>query len=97
MTRADNPIYSFDESKTLFALASGDGRVRLFNVAQQRLISDITQAVRPQSHGATPIYSCISWGTGVSVTDKVLMTVIAFLELYSSFPLFCRRLVRNSS
>ena len=63
---------AFDSMNSELAMATGDGRVRLFNVIQQRLSADITQTLSSASGGrvATEIYSCMAWGGGGKVSFK---------------------------
>lgn len=65
LTGIDAGVLAFDASQSTLAIATGDGRVRLFNVTQQRLSADITQELSVASGGkvATEVYSCIAWGT----------------------------------
>lgn len=61
---------AFDASHAELAVASGDGRVKLFSTAQQTLNADITQTLSTAMVGPgnapTEIYSCLEWGPKVS-------------------------------
>lgn len=62
-TGVDTAVLSFDASGTEFATALPDGRVRLFNVSEQKLIGDITQSLVSRAAADVPqIYSCMAWG-----------------------------------
>lgn len=62
-TGVDTAVVSFDASATEFATALPDGRVRLFNVSEQKLIADITQSLASRAATDSPqIYSCMAWG-----------------------------------
>jgi hypothetical protein len=67
LTGIDAAVLAFDASQSTLAIATGDGRIRLFNVTQQRLSADITQELSVSSGGqvATEVYSCIAWGSKV--------------------------------
>lgn len=67
MTGVSDSITSFNNSRSLLAVATGDGRVKLFNAAQQRLAADITQNLNGNTSitAATTIYSSLSWGPEV--------------------------------
>ena len=64
LTGVESAVLAFDAVQSELAIATGDGRVRLFSVAQQRLTADITQALTAAagSQVATEIYSCMAWG-----------------------------------
>jgi len=74
LSGVDAPVLSFDASQSTLAIATGDGRIRLFNVTQQRLIADITQELSIASGGkvATEVYSCIAWGIKVRENEEAL-------------------------
>jgi len=66
----DAALMTFDAAQSELAVATGDGRVKLFSTAQQRLTADITQILSVSTSGpgsvATEIYSCMAWGPKVS-------------------------------
>ena len=68
VTGVESPLLAFDAQRSELAIVTGDGRVRLFNVVQQRLNADIT----PQLSGpvATEIYSCLCWGASAPTKSK---------------------------
>ena len=67
MGSLDGPLTAFNASLSEMALASGDGRVKLFSTSLQRLTADITQALARGAApgGAAELYSCIAWGAKV--------------------------------
>ena len=65
----DAAVMAFDASHSELAMATGDGRVKLFSTSQHRLAADITQTLAASTSGpggvATEIYSCLAWGPKV--------------------------------
>lgn len=68
LTGIESAVLAFDAVQSELAIATGDGRVRLFAVNQQRLTADITQELSTAVGGkvATEVYSCMAWGGKVS-------------------------------
>lgn len=64
LTGIESAVLAFDAVQSELAIATGDGRVRLFAVNQQRLTADITQELTAAVGGkvATEVYSCMAWG-----------------------------------
>ena len=81
LTGIDAAVLAFDASQSTLAIATGDGRIRLFNVTQQRLSADITQELSVASGGqvATEVYTCMAWGS--KVRTQIINT--NFLQSYS--------------
>ncbi len=57
----------FDASTSELAAATGDGRVKIYSVAQQRLAADITQTLRGKATAgpSAEVYQSIEWGAQV--------------------------------
>lgn len=71
LTGVDAPIMAFDASHLNMAIASSDGRVKLFSVAQQRLTADLTQELAGKGASlGSEIYTCIAWGAKASASCK---------------------------
>jgi hypothetical protein len=65
----DAAVMAFDAAQSELAMSTGDGRVKLFSTAHQRLTADITQTLSAATSGpgsvATEIYSSMAWGPKV--------------------------------
>jgi U3 small nucleolar RNA-associated protein 5 len=64
LTGVDAPIAAFDAARSQLAVATADGRVRLFSVARGRLDADATAALAGAAAAAGPgdVYSALAWG-----------------------------------
>lgn len=73
LTGIDAPIFRFSSDLSDLAVATGDGRVKIFNVAQQKLRADITQALSGSKgmDAKNDIHSCLDWSKQVSQSTIV--------------------------
>lgn len=67
LSGVDAPIAAYNQDASDLAIVTGDGRVKIFSAAQQRLRADITQALTGSKglQASTSIYSCLDWNKEV--------------------------------